>query len=95
MNRQQILIACHDASLRLESFDRVGALGFRIDAVGDDRGLSRRLAKDTYALLVHDRLLTPQPEHRGATLLVDAELLADGETFEDGVKNLMAADRER
>ncbi len=56
------LVAAIDARLRKAAFDRLAALGYRVDAVGDARGLSRRLEKDRYALIVTDALEIPEVE---------------------------------
>ncbi|HIA27413.1 MAG TPA: hypothetical protein EYN79_04725 [Planctomycetes bacterium] len=85
MNRQQILVACHDAVLRQETFDRIGALGYRVDAVGDREALSKRLEKETYDLIVHDEPLSPGDHCSSGAILVEAQLLADGAVFEERV----------
>lgn len=54
--RGKALVAAADARLRDAAFDRLATLGYRVDAVGDDRAVARRLEKDVYDLLVTDTL---------------------------------------
>ncbi len=57
MTGPKVLVACANSELRVRCFDRVSSLGVRVDAVGDQRGLDRRLGKDEYALILHDGAL--------------------------------------
>ncbi len=52
------LIAAADARLRQAAFDRLAAAGWLVDAVGDQRAVDRRLAKDVYDLILTDTLDT-------------------------------------
>ncbi|NRA75083.1 MAG: hypothetical protein HRU16_04005 [Planctomycetes bacterium] len=71
MTGPKVLVACFDTELRSSCFDRISALGVRVDAVGDQRGLSRRLKKDDYALVLHDGVLELPDDISDSTQLIE------------------------
>ena len=64
----KILIACVDSTLRHGCFDAAGAIGLRADAVGNQKGLSKRLAKDSYDLVILQGDLNAEPLGDAQTL---------------------------
>ena len=64
----KILIACVDTTLRNGCFDAAGAIGLRADAVGNQKGLSKRLAKDSYDLVILQGDLNAEPLGDAQTL---------------------------
>ena len=81
MTGPKVLVACLDAELRSSCFNRVSALGIRVDAVGDQRGLSRRLEKDEYALVLHDGGLELPAE-----ISESAQLIEPGSAFDKALE---------
>mgnify|MGYP001177872543 FL=1 len=57
MTGPKLLIACVDSELRNRCFDEAAALGLRVDAVGNQKGLTKRLSKDSYDLVIHQGAL--------------------------------------
>ena len=78
------LVAAVDANLRTAAFDRLAAMGYRVDAVGDARGVSRRLEKDHYDLIVTDTLEIPEVDGT-RVVRVDAGIVTDGDALERAV----------
>ncbi|MEC9476794.1 MAG: hypothetical protein VX764_07130 [Planctomycetota bacterium] len=71
MTGPKVLIACSDSELRSNCFNRVSALGVRVDAVGDQRSLSRRLKKDEYVMVLHDGALEIPSELEDCSHLIE------------------------
>ena len=71
MTGPKVLVACFDSELRSACFNRISALGVRVDAVGDQRGLVRRLKRDEYVLVLHDGALELPPEISESAHLVE------------------------
>jgi len=79
------LIACKDARLRVRAFDRLAALGYRVDAVGDLLAIERRLAKDDYDLIVTDSFEIPDVPAETRIVQVDPAIIDQGDAFERAV----------
>lgn len=84
----KVLIACFDAELRSSCFNRVSALGVRVDAVGDQRSLVRRLKKDEYVLILHDGSLEIPAEAEENAQLIEAGGALD-QALEERVRALL------
>jgi hypothetical protein len=79
------LIAAKDARLRVRAFDRLAALGYRVDAVGDSLAIERRLAKDDYDLIVTDVFEIPDVPAETRVVQVDPAIIDRGDAFERAV----------
>jgi hypothetical protein len=79
------LIACRDARLRVRAFDRLAALGYRVDAVGDRLAIERRLAKDDYDLIVTDGFELPDLPAETRVVQVEPGIIDQGNAFERAV----------
>ncbi len=87
MTGPKILIACVDTTLRNGCFDGAGAIGLRADAVGDQKGLTKRLSKDTYDLVILQGDL--QAAELGSAKLLELEEGADISDIGDRIKGLI------
>jgi hypothetical protein len=83
--RRTALIAAKDARLRVRAFDRLAALGYRVDAVGDLIAVDRRLAKDDYDLIVTDVLELPDVPEETRVVRVHPGIIDEGDAFERAV----------
>ena len=72
MTGPKVLVACSDSELRMSCFNRVSALGVRVDAVGDQRGLGRRTEKDQYQMILHDSGVEVDKTSADHVLLVES-----------------------
>jgi len=83
----KILIACVDTDLRNGCFDGAGAIGLRADAVGDQKGLKKRLSKDSYDLVILQGDL--QADDLGEAKLLELEEGADISNIGERIKSLI------
>ncbi len=88
MTGPKVLVACFDSELRSSCFDRISALGVRVDAVGDQRGLSRRLKKDDYALVLHDGALELPDDISASAQLIEPGGALD-QALEERVREIL------
>jgi hypothetical protein len=72
MTGPKVLVACSDSELRMSCFNRVSALGVRVDAVGDQKGLGRRTEKDKYQMILHDSGIEVEETSADHVLLVES-----------------------
>ncbi len=77
-----ILVAAVDSPLRTEAFQRLAALGCRVDAVGDLQAAERRLLKDQYDLILTDELNLESLTREVKVIEINTELLEAGDSFE-------------
>ena len=68
MEGPKILVACVDTTLRNGCFDAAGSMGLRADAVGNQKGLTKRLSKDSYDLVILQGDLNAEPLGEAKTL---------------------------
>ena len=88
MTGPKVLVACSDSELRMSCFNRISALGVRVDAVGDQRGLGRRTEKDQYKMILHDSGIEVDEEAADHVLLVETDGPLDKD-LEDQVRTLL------
>ena len=88
MTGPKVLVACSDSELRMSCFNRVSALGVRVDAVGDQRGLGRRTEKDQYQMILHDSGVEVDKTSADHVLLVESDSELDKD-LENQVRTLL------
>ena len=87
MTGPKILIACVNTEIRNGCFDAAGSIGLRADAVGNQKGLNKRLAKDSYDLVILQGDL--KADDVGEAKMLELEDGTDISTIGDQIKGLI------